>query len=75
MKKRIKIKKIKQLLSKLDYYYHKNYLYFPLICSFRGILFIQRPTDCKPHSFIKDIKRLEHLLKECETYNKCNKLR
>jgi hypothetical protein len=75
MKKRIKKKKIKQLLSKLDYYYNKNYLYFPLICSFSGILFIQRPAECKPHSFINGIKRLERLLKECEKYNESNKLK
>jgi hypothetical protein len=75
MKKRIKIKKIKkikQLLVELDYYYDKNYLYFPLMCSFFGILFLQRPKECKKYSFIKDIKMLERLLKECEKYNQYN---
>jgi len=42
------------------------------MCSFFGILFLQRPTECKTYSFIKDIKMLERLLKECEKYNQYN---
>lgn len=74
MKSRIRLKKIKQSLIKLDFYYDKITLVFCLESISQKLWFLNRPKECNTKEFIKDSKILFCLLKKLDKYWKECKL-